>query len=170
MAGAVEHVVRRHLYHGGAASLSGSSQIAGSHMVQFIAKLRIVFRLVYRRISGTVYDNIHPVAGHECTYGLFITYIQFLHICKEVSVLLIFSGERPHLVAKLTVGAGYQYIHLNSYYLFPTVMIFLLSPTRRYVDNLLFYYLYLSLNLLSKSIQTSCQSLSSFNAPFLSLS
>ena len=107
MAGSVEHVIRRDLYHGSTASLGGGSQIAGSYMVQFIAKFGIVFSLVHCRISGTVHNNIHPIIGHECTYGLFIAYIQFLHICKKVSVLLIFSREHPHLIAKLTVGTGY---------------------------------------------------------------
>lgn len=53
MADSVEHVIRRDLYHGSTASLGGGSQIAGSYMVQFIAKFGIVFCLVHCRISGT---------------------------------------------------------------------------------------------------------------------
>ena len=107
MPGSIENIVRRHLYHGSATGFSRCSQIAGSYMVQLVAELRIILRLVYRRISCTVHNDIHPVAGHKCAYGLFVTYIQFLNIRKKVGVLPILSGKRPHLITKLSVGTGY---------------------------------------------------------------
>lgn len=71
------------MYQCSTASFGSGSQIARSDMVQLVAKLLIVFRLVYSRISGAIHDYIYPVVLHKPVHSLFVANVQFLHVSEK---------------------------------------------------------------------------------------
>lgn len=91
----------------------GFGQIAGRQVVQAVAKLRIILGLVHGRVGGAIHDHIHPMACDEGTHGVGVADVQLLHVGEVIRVLRMGGGKHAHLVAKLTVGAGYQNVHIS---------------------------------------------------------
>ena len=103
----VEHIVGRHLYQCCSTSFGSFGQVAGSQMIEFIAQFAIVFSLIHGRISGTIHNHVDCMIAYKGTHSLLVADVQFLHVGKEIGILLVFGGQNPHLIAKLTVGTGY---------------------------------------------------------------
>ena len=53
------------------------------------------------------------MVADEGVHGLCVADVQFVHIGEEVGVPGVSGRQIPHLVAKLTVGTGYQNVHIS---------------------------------------------------------
>ena len=118
VSGSVENIIGGHLYQGSTASFGSSSQIARSDMIQLVAKFLIILCLVHRRISSAIHNHIYPVTLHKPVHSLFVANVQFLHVSEKISMLSVFFRQHSHFIAKLTVGTGYQNIHLIKLHLY----------------------------------------------------
>lgn len=65
---------------------SAAAADSRSHVIQFIAKRPIIFRLVHGRICGAIHDNVDPIAFHELMHSLFVANIQLLYISEKTGV------------------------------------------------------------------------------------
>ena len=111
--GAVEDVIRGYVYQGGAARLGGICQVGGCQVVQLLTQAGVVLGLVYGGVGRAVHDEVYGVAANEVAHALLVADVQLLHVGEEVGVLRVSGGQIPHGVAKLTVGSGYQNVHIS---------------------------------------------------------
>ena len=63
--------------------------------------------------SNTYVDDLH-----KPMHRLFVANVQFLHVSEKISMLSVFFRQHSHFIAKLTVGTGYQNIHLIKLHLY----------------------------------------------------
>lgn len=80
--------------------------------VDFTAKFLVAFRLVHRRICGTVYDTVYVVIEDKLVYGSLVRYVERRYVRVEIIVLRVLFLEQLYLVPQLPVASGDKYVHV----------------------------------------------------------
>ena len=86
---AVKHIIGRNLYHCRTIKLCSTCQLFRRFTIQLIGQFRVIFRFIYRRVSCTVHNQFYSLFRNISPYSLFITDVQFLHICEIIKFSFI---------------------------------------------------------------------------------
>ena len=95
------------MHQGSSHLLSCLGQQGRCQVIQPVAQLRVLLRLIHSRIGCTVHHYIYFLTFQTRLHRLCITDIQFLHIGKDPAVMGILGSNLPHLSAQLAVGSSY---------------------------------------------------------------